>query len=128
MSYFPSDTKKIIKDLDKKTLLSCLEKMLLIRNFEVRAELAYQMGKVGGFFHAYTGQEAIQVASVQAIGVKNWWATSYRCHALALLLGATPNELMAELYGKETGNAKGPVGRNPVRTRPVASGAATVPS
>ena len=33
--------------------------------------------------------------------------TSYRCHALALLLGATPNELMAELYGRATGNAKG---------------------
>jgi len=36
-----------------------------------------------------------------------WWVTSYRCHALALLLGATPNELMAELYGRATGNAKG---------------------
>ncbi|MFI5334041.1 MAG: thiamine pyrophosphate-dependent enzyme, partial [Chlamydiales bacterium] len=32
---------------------------------------------------------------------------SYRCHAYALLLGASPNELMAELYGKATGNAKG---------------------
>ncbi len=105
--FFSSDTQKIIKDLGKDALLACLENMLLIRNFEIRAESAYQMGKVGGFFHAYTGQEAIQVAAVQALGVKNWWATSYRCHALALLLGATPNELMAELYGKETGNAKG---------------------
>jgi pyruvate dehydrogenase E1 component alpha subunit len=81
--------------------------MLLIRNFEIRAESAYQQGKVGGFFHAYVGQEAIQTAAVQAIGQNNWYATSYRCHALALLLGATPNELMAELYGRATGNAKG---------------------
>jgi len=93
--------------LGKKKLLSILKQMLLIRHFEIRAESAYQMGKVGGFFHAYIGQEAIQAAAVSAIGLQNWWTTSYRCHALALLLGATPDELMAELYGKSTGNAKG---------------------
>ncbi|CUI16521.1 pyruvate dehydrogenase, E1 component alpha subunit [Candidatus Protochlamydia naegleriophila] len=81
--------------------------MLLIRNFELRAESAYQQGKIGGFFHAYIGQEAIQTAAVQALGPNNWYATSYRCHALALLLGATPDELMAELYGRATGNAMG---------------------
>jgi pyruvate dehydrogenase E1 component alpha subunit len=93
--------------LSKEKLLFSLSQMLLIRNFEIRAESAYQMGHVGGFFHAYIGQEAIQAACIQALGVKNWWVTSYRCHALALLLGATPNELMAELYGRATGNAKG---------------------
>lgn len=98
---------EVINALGKEKLLICLQEMLLIRNFEIRAESAYQTGKVGGFFHAYTGQEAIQTAAVHAIGKNNWWTTSYRCHALALLLGATPNELMAELYGKETGNAKG---------------------
>ena len=74
--------------------------MLLIRNFEIRAESAYLQGKVGGFFHSYMGQEAVQTAAVQAMGEDQWWITSYRCHALALLLGATPNELMAELYGR----------------------------
>lgn len=105
--FLEADPKKIIKQLGPDTLLHCLEQMLMIRNFEVRAESAYQHGKIGGFFHAYIGQEAIQVAAVQALGQNNWYATSYRCHALALLLGATPNELMAELYGKITGNAKG---------------------
>jgi pyruvate dehydrogenase E1 component alpha subunit len=41
------------------------------------------------------------------MGTEQWWATSYRCHALALLLEVPPNELMAELYGKVTGNALG---------------------
>lgn len=81
--------------------------MLLLRNFETRAESAYLQGKIGGFFHSYIGQEAIQTAAIQAIGLNHWWITSYRCHALALLLGATPNEIMAELYGRATGNAKG---------------------
>lgn len=107
MKFFPSDQRKIIKSLGKEKLIENLRRMLAIRNFEVRAESAYQQGKVGGFFHAYIGQEAIQTALLQAVGADNWFASSYRCHALALLLGATPNELMAELYGRATGNAKG---------------------
>ena len=105
--FFPSDTKAIMAKLGRDVLIENLRRMLLIRNFEVRAESAYQQGKVGGFFHSYIGQEAIQTAVLQVLGPNNWYITSYRCHSLALLLGATPNELMAELYGRATGNAKG---------------------
>jgi pyruvate dehydrogenase E1 component alpha subunit len=105
--FFPSDPEKVIAELGREKMIHFLKQMLLIRNFEIRAESAYQQGKIGGFFHSYMGQEAIQTAAVAAIGIDQWWVTSYRCHALALLLGATPNELMAELYGKSTGNAKG---------------------
>ncbi len=104
---FQSDTEKVIREIGKETLTAYLRSMLLIRNFELRAEAAYLQGKIGGFFHSYMGQEAVQIAAVGAIGTENWWSTSYRCHALALLLGATPNELMAELFGKVTGNALG---------------------
>lgn len=93
--------------LSQELLEQALHKMLLIRNFELRAEAAYLQGKIGGFFHSYIGQEAIQVAAVMAFGEKNWWVTTYRVHALALLLGATPVEVMAELLGRASGNAKG---------------------
>lgn len=106
-SSFSSDPKKVISQLGKEKMLENLRRMLLIRNFEIRAESAYLQGKIGGFFHSYIGQEAIQTALYQVLGPDNWWITTYRVHALALLLGATPNELMAELYGRETGNAKG---------------------
>lgn len=105
--FFAHDIEKIVKQLGKEKLIECLKKMLLIRNFEIRAESAYLQGKVGGFFHSYIGQEAIQTSAVQVMGIKQWWVTTYRCHALALLLGATPNELMAELYGRASGNALG---------------------
>lgn len=105
--FFPVNRTAVIEQLGPENLIDCLRRMLLIRNFEIRAESAYQQGKIGGFFHSYIGQEAIQTAAVQALGLNNWYITSYRCHALALLLGATPNELMAELYGRATGNAKG---------------------
>lgn len=105
--FFKTDPQTVIQKLGSAALIACLKQMLLIRNFEIRAEAAYQQGKIGGFFHAYVGQEAIQTAVVQALGPKNWYSTSYRCHALALLLGATPEELMAELFGRAAGNAKG---------------------
>lgn len=101
------DPKTLLKYMGSEKALEALKWMLLIRNFEVRGEAAYQQGLIGGFYHAYLGQEAIQTAAVQAFGVKNWWVGFYRCHALALLLGATPKELMAELYGRANGNAKG---------------------
>jgi len=106
-TFFATDRKRVFKTLSKETLIEDLQRMLLIRNFEVRAEAAYLQGKIGGFFHSYIGQEAIQTALLQVLGKNHWYVTTYRCHALALLLGATPNELMAELFGRTTGNAKG---------------------
>lgn len=106
-TFFSSDHEVVIRQLGRDRLLAALRQMLLIRHFEVRAESAYQQGLIGGFFHAYIGQEAIQTAAVAAIGKENWWTTTYRCHALALLLGVTPEEAMAEFYGRATGNAKG---------------------
>ena len=105
--FFKADREQVIKEVGQARLLEHLRSMLLIRNFEVRAEAAYLQGKIGGFFHSYMGQEAVQEAAVGVIGQENWWTTTYRCHALALLLGASPNELMAELFGKVTGNALG---------------------
>src|SRR5580704_4851391 len=104
-NFFPSNASKVLSELGKETLIQQLKRMLLIRNFEIRAEGAYLQGKIGGFFHSYMGQEAVQTAAVHAIGEQQWWITSYRCHALALLLGATPNELLAELFGRAAGNA-----------------------
>lgn len=107
-NFFASKADEAKAALGKEGLLQVMKEMLTIRHFEMRAESAYQQGKVGGFFHAYMGQEAIQTAATHAIGIEtNWWITTYRCHALAYLCGATPNEMMAELYGKVTGNALG---------------------
>lgn len=105
---FTCDVEACARALGHESLIKLFSQMVEIRQFELRAEAAYQKGHVGGFFHSYIGQEAIQVAAVEAIGgAKNWWVTTYRCHALALLLGNTHRSLMAELYGKETGNALG---------------------
>lgn len=104
---YPYSKEKLIKELGKDTLQLALQKMVMIRQFETRAEASYTAGKIGGFFHSYIGEEAIQTAALMAAGTDHWFTTSYRCHALALLLGESPESLMAELYGKATGNALG---------------------
>lgn len=118
--------RKIFSKIGKRKALEALEWMLLIRHFETRGEAAYQHGLVGGFYHSYAGQEAIQTAAVQVFGQENWYIGFYRCHALALLLGATPEELMAELYGKATGNAQGRGGSMHLYTERLLGGFAIV--
>jgi len=105
--FFQADFHKLLSSIDQNLLKDVLRQMFLIRNFEQRGEAAYQQGKVGGFYHSYAGQEAIQTACIAACGRDHWYTTTYRCHALALLLGASPNAMMAELYGRSTGIAKG---------------------
>ena len=105
--FFQHDFQKVFDSIGKDRLKAVLRQMILIRNFEQRGEAAYQQGKVGGFYHSYAGQEAIQTACIAACGREHWYTTTYRCHALALLLGATPDSMMAELYGRSTGIAKG---------------------
>src|SRR3984885_15173790 len=105
--FFPVNISQVVADLGKERLLEELRRMLLIRNFEVRAEAAYLQGKIGGFFHSYMGQEAVQTAAVAAIGEEQWWGTSYRRPALAILLNEPIAGLMAELFGRGAGNALG---------------------
>lgn len=106
-SFYQGKRSDLASKIGKDTLLAAYSKMQLIRQFELRAEASYLQGKIGGFFHSYIGQEAIQTAAFYALSEKNFWTTSYRCHALALLLGVTPDAVMAELFGRVTGNAKG---------------------
>ena len=116
----------LLKHIGKEKAIDALKAMLLIRHFEVRGESAYQQGLIGGFYHAYSGQEAIQTAAVQVFGKKNWWIGFYRCHALALLLDASPKELMAEMYGRANGNAKGRGGSMHLYTERLLGGFAIV--
>ena len=48
---------------DKKTALELLDKMLLIRHFEERAQEMYMKAKIGGFLHLAIGEEATIVGT-----------------------------------------------------------------
>ena len=84
-----------------------LRQMLVIRHFEEKAAEAYALGRIGGFCHLYTGQEAVAVGSIAALRADDVLMCSYREHGHALARGMTARTVMAELCGKATGCSKG---------------------
>jgi len=88
-------------------LIEFYRHMVLIRLFEEAAQRAFRRGKIGGYLHVYVGQEAVATGFLDAYRPGDKVITAYRDHAHALLLGATANAVMAELYGKATGLVKG---------------------
>src|SRR5690349_3326056 len=92
---------------DKDTVLSVLEKMLLIRRFEERAGEMYAKAKIGGFLHLCIGEEATIVGAVDALRDRDYLISTYREHGQALARGTDPKVVMAELFGKRDGCAGG---------------------
>ncbi len=93
--------------LDTEQMLELYRKMVEIRLFEDACQRAFRQGKIGGYLHLYIGQEAVATGFLNDHQKGDRIITAYRDHAHALLLGATPREVMAELYGKGTGLVKG---------------------
>lgn len=90
---------------DKKRLL---REMLFARRFEERCYEAYVERKIGGFLHLYPGQEACCFGVMEAARPgHDYVITGYRDHVHAIKCGSDPKEVMAELFGKETGSSKG---------------------
>ena len=88
-------------------LLPLYRQMQLIRRVEEEAARAYVQGKIGGFLHLYIGQEAIAVGTEAAIEDSDHVLTTYRDHGFALARGTSARAVMAELFGKDTGCARG---------------------
>ena len=94
---------------DARVRRELLRSMLLMRRFEDRVAEAYAMGKIGGFCHLYTGQEAVGAGAISALREDDYVIASYREHGQALAKGISPRAVMAELFGRVDGcsSAKG---------------------
>jgi pyruvate dehydrogenase E1 component alpha subunit len=92
---------------DKETVVSVLEKMMLIRRFEERAGEMYAKAKIGGFLHLCIGEEATIVGATQALRDGDYLMSTYREHGQALARGTSPDAVMAELFGRVDGCSGG---------------------
>jgi pyruvate dehydrogenase E1 component alpha subunit len=92
---------------DKATALAILEKMLLIRHFEERAQEMYMKAKIGGFLHLCIGEEATVVGATSVLRELDYLISTYREHGQAIARGTDPKVVMAELFGRETGTSRG---------------------
>ena len=84
-----------------------LYSMLLQRRFEERCAEMYAIGRIGGFCHLYIGQEAVSTGIISQLRPDDYIITTYRDHGQALARGMTPNAVMAELFGRQDGCARG---------------------
>ncbi|HTZ04175.1 MAG TPA: thiamine pyrophosphate-dependent enzyme [Gaiellaceae bacterium] len=91
----------------KSELRDVLREMLLIRRFEEKVEERFRAGELPGFLHVAIGQEAAAVGVCRALEEGDVIASTHRAHGHTLAKGTHPNELMAELYGKQEGCSHG---------------------
>lgn len=92
---------------DRNTSLDLLGRMCLIRRFEEEAGRQYQRAKAGGFLHLAIGEEATIVGTTSVMRESDYLIGTYRTHGHALARGTPADEVMAELFGKETGTSGG---------------------
>ncbi|MBE9109523.1 pyruvate dehydrogenase (acetyl-transferring) E1 component subunit alpha [Nodosilinea sp. LEGE 07298] len=83
------------------------EDMILGRFFEDKCAEMYYRGKMFGFVHLYNGQEAVSSGVIKSLRSDDYVCSTYRDHVHALSAGVPAKNVMAELFGKETGCSKG---------------------
>jgi len=88
-------------------MLSLYRRMRLIRETEEQLARCHQRGLIHGACHTYVGQEAIAVGVCEHLNREDVLFSTHRGHGHALAKGLPPLELIAELFGRETGCSRG---------------------
>jgi TPP-dependent pyruvate/acetoin dehydrogenase alpha subunit len=84
-----------------------LRQMMRIRITEETLADLYKEQEMRTPTHFSIGQEAVAVGVCSALNIDDVVYSGHRCHAHYLAKGGSIDELVAELYGKETGSAHG---------------------
>ena len=87
--------------------LPLYRQMQLIRQTEEQLARCHQRGLIHGACHTYVGQEAIAVGVCSHLRQDDVVFSTHRGHGHALAKGLPPVDLIAELFGRETGCSRG---------------------
>lgn len=93
--------------LERDRALRLLGKMILIRRFEEKCVELYGAQKIRGFLHLYVGEEATATGVMENLLPEDAVLATYREHGQALARGVSARAIMAEMYGKQEGCARG---------------------
>lgn len=91
----------------KDDALKYYKQMQTIRRMELKADQLYKQKVIRGFCHLYDGQEACCVGIENAIAETDDVITAYRAHGWSYVRGVTVSAVLAELFGRKLGCAKG---------------------
>lgn len=84
-----------------------LWQMVRIRRFEEKCVELYSASKIRGFMHLYIGEEAVATGVIEQLRPEDAIVATYREHGQALARGVSAGAIMAEMYGKMEGCARG---------------------
>jgi acetoin:2,6-dichlorophenolindophenol oxidoreductase subunit alpha len=87
--------------------LRMYRQMVAIRQFEAQVNELYTRALMPGLAHLYIGEEAIAVGVCEALKRTDYITSTHRGHGHCLAKGASPDQMFAELLGKEAGYCKG---------------------
>lgn len=93
--------------LDRDRLFGLFKQMVVIRRTEEQLARAHAAGLVHGACHTYVGEEAVATGVCAHLRIDDTILSTHRGHGHALAKGVKPRELMAELFGRETGVSHG---------------------
>lgn len=93
--------------LNREQVLSLYRTMQLIRLTEEELARCHQRGLIHGACHTYVGEEAIASGVASHLRRDDVVFSTHRGHGHALAKGMPPRELMAELFGRQTGCSRG---------------------
>ena len=93
--------------INKKDKIKLYYEMLRIREVEKTISRKYGEWEMRCPIHLSIGQEAVAVGVCQNLKKNDEIVTAHRCHAHYLAKGGSLESMISELYGKETGCAKG---------------------
>jgi pyruvate dehydrogenase E1 component alpha subunit len=96
-----------LKNENREEMLALLTMMVRIRTFEDTSAQNFLDGKLIGFLHLYSGEEAVATGVCATLRETDYIVSTHRGHGHCLAKGADMNRMMAELYGKATGYSKG---------------------
>jgi 2-oxoisovalerate dehydrogenase E1 component len=91
----------------KQDMLAWYRAMQLIRLCEEQLARCHQRGLIHGACHTYVGQEAIAAGVCSHLRREDVLFSTHRGHGHALAKGLPPVQLIAELFGRETGCSRG---------------------
>ena len=98
---------KELTSYSKDFLAELFRKMVLVREFELRAIEERRNGLIPGFIHSCVGQEASAVGATAALRPGDVITATHRGHGQLLGKGGDPKYMMAELAARSTGYCLG---------------------
>jgi 2-oxoisovalerate dehydrogenase E1 component len=97
----------VSSEITQDVRLRLYRQMQMIRQCEEQLAQSHQRGLVHGACHTYVGQEAIAAGVCAHMRTDDVVFSTHRGHGHALAKGLPPRQLMAELFGRDTGCSRG---------------------